>query len=656
MRKTIAILLTMTILCSLTVTAFAENSSAARSGDWLYTVEDGGAVITAYQGIDASVAVPGTLGDYPVVRIGRAAFCGSRLESVDLPSTVREIGWWAFYGASNLRNVSLPDGLQKIDFGAFMNCPSLHGVTIPSTVYEIGADAFAVRCETVTGVQDYPNDRLVSTQDYTVDDSFIVTGYSGTAAEDFAQAKQLSFDSKGELSFGDLNADGVIDAGDLILLRNYSDGGELTLTQRLSADLNCDGAVDGADSELLGEYVSGEISYYSLPAVKFAKPAGSFLYGRTMYCDGDSIAKGTGTDTFGSEFYSYCHYIGYNYGMDFVDKAVGGTTLARVKDNPITDSESILERVLQMKGDYDVILLDGGFNDMFLDVRIGTVTADNNRNGIYDEFSTAGAVERICWFLTKNYPDAVKLFVLCHEYDDDDHALRWDTIKKALDKWDIPYVDISGETDFTAVNKSINNQYFYCNDSKKTADRIHPLAYAQEKVYGRMVEKKLNDLFEQKYLLAFGEDSLSLAKGESVQTSLMMNGYSYFGEVSWTSSDSEVAAVENGTVTAKSVGEAFVRAETSDGRIARLRVDVKQNPLCLYLNRSAVSLNPFESSLLIPEFLEGTVSHTVTYTSSDPNVAEVYADGSVIARSRGSAVITCKLPNGVKTACDVIVQ
>ena len=110
MRKTIAILLTMTILCSLTVTAFAENSSAARSGDWLYTVEDGGAVITAYQGIDASVAVPGTLGDYPVVRIGRAAFCGSRLESVDFPSTVREIGWWAFYGASNLRNVSLPDG------------------------------------------------------------------------------------------------------------------------------------------------------------------------------------------------------------------------------------------------------------------------------------------------------------------------------------------------------------------------------------------------------------------------------------------------------------------------------------------------------------------------------------------------------------------
>lgn len=656
MRKTIAILLTMTILCSLTVTAFAENSSAARSGDWLYTVEDGGAVITAYQGIDASVAVPGTLGDYPVVRIGRAAFCGSRLESVDLPSTVREIGWWAFYGASNLRNVSLPDGLQKIDFGAFMNCPSLHGVTIPSTVYEIGADAFAVRCETVTGVQDYPNDRLVSTQDYTVDDSFIVTGYSGTAAEDFAQAKQLSFDSKGELSFGDLNADGVIDAGDLILLRNYSDGGELTLTQRLSADLNCDGAVDGADSELLGEYVSGEISYYSLPAVKFAKPAGSFLYGRTMYCDGDSIAKGTGTDTFGSEFYSYCHYIGYNYGMDFVDKAVGGTTLARVKDNPITDSESILERVLQMKGDYDVILLDGGFNDMFLDVRIGTVTADNNRNGIYDEFSTAGAVERICWFLTKNYPDAVKLFVLCHDCDDR-QPLYWDTIRAVLKKWSIPYVDIEKETDFRAVNDEISTQYFFCNDDKTVGDEIHPVAYAQDKVYGKLVERKLNALFAERYSLAPEKEKIGIAKGETAQLGVEMNGAAYLGGLTWTSSDSDIVSVsQSGAVTAEAIGKATVRAETPDGRIVSFEVDVKQSPLCFYLNKTDATLARNQKISLFPVFLKGTASQDIRFESSDSSVAHVSGDGVVTAKTGGSAVITCKLSNGVKTECIVNVK
>ena len=34
----------------------------------------------------------------------------------------------------------------------------------------------------------------------------------------------------------------------------------------------------------------------------------------------------------------------------------------------------------------------------------------------------------------------------------------------------------------------------------------------------------------------------------------------------------------------------------------------------------------------------------------------VFADGTVLARSRGSATITCKLSNGVKTTCEVIVQ
>lgn len=87
-----------------------------------------------------------------------------------------------------------------------------------------------------------------------------------------------------------------------------------------------------------------------------------------------------------------------------------------------------------------------------------------------------------------------------------------------------------------------------------------------------------------------------------------------------------------------------------------MHVEVKQSPLCVYLNRNAAALNLFEGTRLIPEFLEGTVSHSVTYLSSDENVAVVYADGSVVARSRGTATITCKLSNGVKTTCEVIVQ
>ena len=122
------------------------------------------------------------------------------------------------------------------------------------------------------------------------------------------------------LHFGDVNADGQINAKDMILIQNYINGGRLSTPEKFNSDLDCDGSVGESDLELLRSYISGKISLYDIPANSFRKPEQSWLYGRTMYCDGDSIAKGTGTDTFGSAFSSYCHYIGDSYGMDYEDQ------------------------------------------------------------------------------------------------------------------------------------------------------------------------------------------------------------------------------------------------------------------------------------------------------------------------------------------------
>lgn len=655
MKKYIAILMILTILTgSIGTTAFAENGSASQSGDWLYTLSDGEATVTGYSGGAKAVSVPDTISGCPVTAIGRAAFFSASFETISIPASVREIGWWAFYGARSLKKLTLTDGLQRVDFGAFINCPSLREVELPSTVYEIGEDAFGVNCRTTTGVPDYPSDRLVSTQSYSTDYNFLVRGWSGTAAQYYAQTHGYVFESVDALHFGDVNADGQINAADMLMIQNKEP--VPTEAQRRSADLNGDGTVDDADAVLLGDYLSGRTAYHELPAASFNKPEQSWLYGRTMYCDGDSIAKGTGTDTFGSAFSSYCHYIGDSYGMTYEDLAVGGTTLARVKNNPITDSESILERVLKMKGSYDVILLDGGYNDLFVKVKPGRMTDISDKSGVYDETTTLGALEKICYFLNKNYKDAVKLFVLCHEYDHDKQDALWDSMKQVLDKWEIPCLDMREETDFTAVNREIDNQYFYCNDSEPTADKLHPLAYPHIKVYGKCIENKLNALLARRSALTMSREELTLAKDESESLTVRQDGADYFGVLNWTSSDESVVSVQDGYVTANAVGTAYIRAESADGRIAAVRVEVKQSPLCVYLNRSDAALNPFEGTRLIPEFLEGTVSHSVTYTSSDENVAVVYADGSVVARSRGTATITCKLSNGVKTACEVIVQ
>ena len=654
MKRFMAFFLTLLLAFGCSVPAFAADEDV--SGDWRYILKGDEAAITGYNGSRTDVTVPAVLDGHTVSEIGTAAFYRSKIVKLSVPSTVRRISWWAFYGSSKLSEVSFSRGLQTISYGAFLNCPSLQSVEIPPTVSSIGTDAFAVGCRTYTGIPDILNERRVGQQYYTVNKRFMISGYRGTAAAAYAEKNGLLFRGEDALTFADINSDGMVDKQDIILVENYIAGGKLSAIEKLNADLDCDGTVTQSDLDLLREYVRGARSCYDLPANSYLTPECDYLYGKKLYNDGDSVAKGTGTDVFGKSFHSYAYYLAEKYDMDFTTNAVGGTTLAKIKDNPLSTGTSILERVLSMHGKYDVILFDGGFNDIFLKVKLGEVTPDSDKSGRYDISTTAGALEQICYFLTKKYNDAVKLFVLCH-YCDDRQPQYWETMRKILEKWEIPYIDISRQTDFRAVNDEINTQYFYCNDDKAVGDEIHPVAYAHDKIYGELIERKLNSLFAEKNKISAELEKIDIAKGETAKLSLTQNGEPYSGEVSWTSADDEIVKVnENGEVSAETIGEGIVRAETPDGQIVAFQIDVKQNPLCFYLNKTDATLARNQQLSLKPAFLEGTASQDISYESSNTSVAQVSDDGVVTAKKGGSAVITCKLSNGVKTDCFVKVR
>lgn len=59
-----------------------------------------------------------------------------------IPSTVKKIGYDAFYECSRLSSVILPNGVTSIGEFAFYNCSNLTRVTLPNTVKKIGGDAF----------------------------------------------------------------------------------------------------------------------------------------------------------------------------------------------------------------------------------------------------------------------------------------------------------------------------------------------------------------------------------------------------------------------------------------------------------------------------------------------------------------------------------
>lgn len=97
---------------------------------YLYTVSDGEATVIGYrydngQAFEGQLAVPATLGGYPVTSIADNAFAGLPVTYVMLPSTLTHIGWFAFSGCLELRVLAVPDTVARIDYGAFENCPNL---------------------------------------------------------------------------------------------------------------------------------------------------------------------------------------------------------------------------------------------------------------------------------------------------------------------------------------------------------------------------------------------------------------------------------------------------------------------------------------------------------------------------------------------------
>ena len=73
---------------------------------------------------------------------GASAVYGSDIISVDMPDSIKSIGYGAFYYCDSLTSIVIPDDVTSIGEYAFENCTSLTSVTIPDGVTRIGRGAF----------------------------------------------------------------------------------------------------------------------------------------------------------------------------------------------------------------------------------------------------------------------------------------------------------------------------------------------------------------------------------------------------------------------------------------------------------------------------------------------------------------------------------
>ena len=118
----------------------------AVQGEWTFTIENGGATITASTATGA-VTIPSAFGGYSVLKVGSGSSpvfvnFSSPVTSVTIPNSVTTLEPKVFQGCAQLTSVTLSTGLTTIKDFAFQDCSSLTSITIPNSVTSIGASAF----------------------------------------------------------------------------------------------------------------------------------------------------------------------------------------------------------------------------------------------------------------------------------------------------------------------------------------------------------------------------------------------------------------------------------------------------------------------------------------------------------------------------------
>ncbi|MDR1674635.1 MAG: leucine-rich repeat protein [Oscillospiraceae bacterium] len=215
---------------------------------------------TAYSSID------GVLFNKNITKLVRYPIGNARTEYM-IPESVTVIGYEAFYDCINLTEIKisggvtvlenfafsycgiteikLPDGVTSIGDSTFSGCEGLSEVLIPNSVRTIGKRAFmACSLQAVTIPKSVTS---IGQLAFMLNDNLTIYGYSGSAAETYADENNVPFIS--------LDGNGII-----ISVKEYLLGIK-TLTQGETAvfDINGDEKVDFADLALMKRMVGNNL-------------------------------------------------------------------------------------------------------------------------------------------------------------------------------------------------------------------------------------------------------------------------------------------------------------------------------------------------------------------------------------------------------------
>lgn len=131
--------------------------------------------------------------------------------------------------------------------------------------------------------------------------------------------------------------------------------------------------------------------------------------------------------------------------------------------------------------------------------------------------------------------------------------------------------------------------------------------------------------------------------------------------VTWSSSNTNVATVSDGLVTAVGEGKATITCTANDGSGKQATCDVTVEPKVV--NPTSITVSPSSKTIMVGETFTVTytitpsnATTTVTWTSDDKSIATVSSSGEVKGIKAGSTYINAETSNGKTSWCMLTVE
>ncbi len=625
-------------------------AQAANSERDFYTEEndDGTICIRGYKGTSSDVVIPSYIFGEKVTVIHSMGGGAKYITSVTIPKSVTEIDEYAFSGCKELKSVTIPNSVTNIYPYTFRNCTGLTSIKIPDSVKSISNDAF-YGCTGLKSVT-IPN-RVKTINNNTF---YGCTGLkSVTIPNSVTYINGAFYGCTGLTSITIPNSVTCIGSG---TFENCTGLTSITIPNsvtRIGGGYYNSGAFEGCTG-LKSVTISNNVTEIESGTFKNCTELTSIVIPESVTHIYFGAFEGCENFTIYGQKNSYADKYANNNDIPFkaIDISVTEIKLSQTSITLEKGKTQTITATISPSNATNKTVTWTTSNSSVATVSKGKITAKGAGTATITA-KTANGKTATCEVTVKNPtvdPTSINL------------SQTSITLEKGKTQTITATVSPSNATDKTVMWTTSNSSVATVSNGNITAKGAGTATITAKTVNGKTAtcEVTVKNPTVDPTSINLSQTSITLEKGKTQTiTATVSPSDATDKTVTWTTSNSSVATVSNGKITAKGAGTATITAKTVNGKTATCKVTVK-NPT---INVTDIKLNTTRTWLGRGESyqLNATVSPSnatnkkITWTSSNNNIATV-SNGKVTAKKDGTVTITAKTSNGKTATCKITVQ